>query len=351
MFFVLFLIMLPACHQHPEKKQFRHVIMDVDVSVDDMMSILYLLTCPEIRIEAITVVQGVSEVDTGAEIVLRLLQLTGHEKIPVATGADRPLEGNNLFPAEWQPPANEPFGLRLPESTLGPVSIPADSLMFQLINEYNGRISVLALGPATNIASCFLKFPGTAGKVDQIIVSDGAVFVEGAIKKEYPEINNTVSGWNQWVDPKAAGIVFNSGAKIRLVPLDLTALHSPDAILLDQNSVNEFNLHACNAEGNAMMDLMTAWLDFYHVEGESGTGSKVPIWDLVASMVFTHPEIATEWKDCRVDINMGTPETDGQILTGESDHGMVRIYLEGNQEMFDSLLIKAACSKSTSGIE
>ena len=340
---LLFLIAIPGCNQRPENKEARNVILDVDTSVDDLMAILYLLTCPDIQIKAITITNGVSNVDSGTEIILRLLNLTAHSEIPVAKGATGPLEGNNSFPKEWQPDIDQPFGLQLPAHSLKPLNIPADSLIVQLLKTYPNNINILALGPLTNIALSFTKHPELFPLSIPIYNSDGAINIMGAINLECPEINNTVSGWNQWVDPKAADIVFNSGAPIKLVPLDITALHSNDAILLKEDFVRNFDTIACNPEAKALKILMDNWIESYQSGNQPDSASRTaPVWDLVAALIFHHPEIATEWKDCNVNIAQGTPETDGQILVRESEESLVRIYLKGSQARFDSLFLKAA---------
>jgi inosine-uridine nucleoside N-ribohydrolase len=337
-----FLIIVSGCDQKSEKEEIKNVILDVDTSVDDLMAILYLLTCPDIHIKAITITNGVSNVDAGTEIVLRLLDLTDHGDIPVAKGASDPIEGNNSFPKEWQPDIDQPFGLQLPAHSLKPVNIPADSLIVLLLNEYPKNISILALGPLTNIALSFIKHPELFTQFTRIYNTDGAVYVKGAINLEYPEINNTVSGWNQWVDPEAADIVFNSGSPVKLVPLDITAPHSKDAILLNKDVVIKFNNNVCSTEGKALQTLMNNWIESYHTGIQpDDTLNMVPVWDVVTALIFHHPEIAIEWKDCNVNIAQGTPETDGQILVKESENPLVRIYLKGSQTKFDSLLLKA----------
>jgi purine nucleosidase len=345
---LLILVALPGCHQQPDKEEQGNIILDVDTSVDDIMAILYLLTCPNINIKAITTVNGVSDADAGTEIVLRLLNLTGHGDIPVAKGASKPIEGDNSFPEIWAPAVDKPFGLPLPAHQLEPINIPADSLIYHLIKTHRSNISILAFGPVTNIALSFMKHPELHKHVTGIYMSDGAIYVKGAINLEYPEINNTVSGWNQWVDPKAADIVFNSGAPVKLIPLDLTALHSSDAIVLGKDLIKDFNEIACSEEGKALQTLMNNWINIYlsDIPKEEAL-DMVPVWDLVAALIYHYPEIATGWKDCDVKIALGTPETDGQILIRESDEPKVRIYLKGSQSGFDSLFLKAAACNNT----
>lgn len=345
--FIIFPSIFHCCNSPQPEQDTRNIILDVDVSVDDMMTILYFLTCSDINIKAITIAEGVSDVETGTEIVLRLLNLTGHEDIPVAKGVRKPLEGKNAFPLEWKPSVDQPFGLQLPPQNLKPYELPADSLIARLISEHRNNISVFALGPMTNVATCFLKNPELAGEVSNVVVSDGAINITGAIYLEYPEISNTVSGWNQWVDPKAADIVFNCGAPISLIPLDITALHSEDAIVLSEYLIEKFNKIACNPEGKALKTLMNQWIGWYHsgIETE-GKDRAVPIWDVVAALIYHHPEIATEWMDCKVQVERGNPEIDGQIVVTEDKNSPVRIYLKGKQALFDSLFLESAACLS-----
>ncbi len=209
------------------------------------------------------------------------------------------------------------------------------------MNKYPKNISILALGPLTNIALSFIKHPELFTQFTRIYNTDGAVYIKGAINLEYPEINNTVSGWNQWVDPEAADIIFNSGSPVKLVSLDLTAPYSKDAILLKRDLVKKFNKTACNPEGKAIKTLMNNWIESYLSDIQIDTLDAAPVWDVFTALIFHHPEIAAGWKDCDVKIVNGTPETDGQILVRESEHPKVRIYLKGSQAKFDSLLLKA----------
>ena len=165
--FVLFLIVtgyIPSCKSQPEKESKRNIILDVDMSVDDMLSILYFLSCPDIDIKAITIENGVSTVDSGAEIVLRILNLTGHPEIPVAKGTGKPLEGDNAFPEQWRPPVDKPFGLALPAHHLIPSDKSAVTLIKQIAGENKNNLTIMALGPMTNLAQVFLDRLGVLAR-------------------------------------------------------------------------------------------------------------------------------------------------------------------------------------------
>jgi inosine-uridine nucleoside N-ribohydrolase len=340
---LVIMALMPACKQRPEKETRRNIILDVDTSVDDIMTILYFLSCPDVSIKAITIENGVSCIDSGAEIVLRLLNLTGHNEIPVAKGTAQPLAGDNAFPVEWQPPVDKPFGLELPEHTLKTAGVDAAELITKLAGTYRNNITILALGPMTNIARAFISHPRLAENIDQIYVSDGSVDIEGSIYIEYPEVNNRVAGWNLWVDARAAGIVFNSGAPVVLVPLDLTSLHGVDPLVLKSDFYEIYKRHSGGTIGKSMAVLMENWLTSYVSDQQADSTVKaVPIWDVVAGMIFHHPEIGTAWQDSRVKIQEGADEIAGQIVKLDSGSPNVRICFKGNQALLDSLLLVTA---------
>jgi pyrimidine-specific ribonucleoside hydrolase len=328
-----------AVHQKQAK---RNVILDVDTSGDDLMAIFYLLAQPDVDIKAITIVHGVSDVDHGTEIVLRALALTGHAGIPVVKGADVPMEGSNAFPAKWQPPVDHPFGLELPPHKLSPSTLKADEMISSLLKKFKGDITILALGPLTNIAEAFVKEPALAGYANGIYISDGAVYVKGAINLEYPAIKNTVAGWNLWVDAKAAGIVFSS-AKITLVPLDLTAVHGPHPVLLKSGVVNQYNTRASGIVGKSMASIFNNWITYYHADTKiNDTEEQAPVWDLVAAEIYCNNEVCTEWQQQKIEIKTGDPDSDGQIVIVKDKNPNVRICLRGNQDLFEENLLKTA---------
>jgi inosine-uridine nucleoside N-ribohydrolase len=331
-----------------QKQAKRNIILDVDTSGDDLMAILYLLAQPEVDIKAITIVHGVSDVEKGTEIVLRVLALTGRSDIPVVKGADVPMEGNNAFPAIWQPPVDHPFGLELPPHTLKPSALKAEEVISSLLKKYKGDISILALGPLTNIAEVFVKEPSLAGYVNGIYISDGAVYVKGAINLEYPAINNTVAGWNLWVDAKAASVIFGSAAQITLVPLDLTAVHGPHPVLLKSGVVKQFNTRVAGIYGKSLSSIFNNWITYYHADTKiSDTEEQAPVWDLVAAEIYCNNEVCTEWQQQNIEIKTGDPDTDGQIVIVKDKKPNVRICLLGNQELFEESLLKTAALSGT----
>jgi inosine-uridine nucleoside N-ribohydrolase len=338
------IFLAPVKADPPQADQLkRNVILDVDTSGDDLMAILFLLAQPDIDIKAITIVQGVSNVEAGAEMVLRLLALTGHDCIPVVKGSTVPLEGNNSFPVKWQPDLDHPYGLELPPQSHKASEMTAPETIISLVNRYKGNISILGLGPLTNIALALEKEPDLVNEISSIFVSDGAVYVKGAINLEYPAIHNTVSGWNLWVDAKAAGIVFRSGVKIKLIPLDLTALHSKHPVLLRSGIVRQFSDTVRGSIGRSLGVILENWIAYYQADSKIiNAENQAPVWDLVAAEIFANPEICIQSEEHSLDISTGNPETAGQIIFGKKKESNVSICLKGNQNLFDAVLLRSA---------
>ena len=213
----------------------RAVIVDTDAGADDLMAIAFLLSRPDIHLEAITIVNGMAHVPAGGRNVLRLLALAGRSDIPVFLGSENPLTGSQEFPAEWRSAADELPGITLPDPkrSVEPRSA-ADFLLKRLLDAAH-PVQVLALGPLTNLAEVFSKTPRAARTGRQLVILGGAVRVSGDLGDggAFPT-NNVSAEWNMFVDPEAAKIVFNSGAPIRLVPLDATQRIPMDMALFEQ---------------------------------------------------------------------------------------------------------------------
>ncbi len=213
----------------------RNIIIDTDVGSDDLMAIAFLLARKDVNIEAITIVNGLAHVPAGAKNILRLLELAGRTSIPVYPGRLSPLKGANEFPESWRTTADEIPGVDLPQTskTVGAVSA-FDYLRERLANA--GRpVSILALGPLTNIAEMLTKAPRSVSAIDDLVVMGGAIRVPGNLPlggSLYSD--NRTAEWNIYVDPVAAEKVFAAVTKLRLIPLDACNFVPVDAAFLAQ---------------------------------------------------------------------------------------------------------------------
>jgi pyrimidine-specific ribonucleoside hydrolase len=211
------------------------VIIDTDAGSDDLMAIAFLLSRPDIRVEAITVVNGMAHVPEGAKNVLRLLELSGRRDIPVFPGRESPLSGNAQFPDDWRRDSDKLPGVNLPEATRAVEQRSAVDYLSKRLSDAAHPVQVLTLGPLTNLAEVISSAPRAARTIRQLVIMGGAVHVPGNLGDSGMfKTDNTAAEWNIYVDPAAAKIVFASGVPIRLVSLDATQRVPIDMALLEQ---------------------------------------------------------------------------------------------------------------------
>ena len=192
------------------------VIIDTDMAVDGVMSILYLLGQEQLQIQAITVSgTGLVHCEAGVDQVLGILQMFETETIPVACGSEIPVEGANAFPGSWRAGADEANGYEFPPGG-EPSDLDAPELIVSVIKNSPMPVVVYAVGPQTNLANALRLDPTIASNVEMVYVMGGAFDAPGNAQR------NTDAEWNIWVDPVAADEVFRSDMPITLVPLDAT---------------------------------------------------------------------------------------------------------------------------------
>ncbi len=195
------------------------IIVDTDAGSDDYMAIAFLLARPDVKLEAIVVVNGLAHVDAGARNLLRLVQLSG-KRVPVFVGRANPLEGQREFPAAWRKTSDDLPGVMLPALTRKPEIRSA-------LSYYQDRLRqparILALGPLTNLAEVIAKQPAAAANIRELTIMGGAVRVPGNLGDGNVFTGgNQLAEWNIYVDPRAAAEVFEKIRGIRLVSLDAT---------------------------------------------------------------------------------------------------------------------------------
>jgi purine nucleosidase len=196
------------------------IILDTDIGtdVDDCLALALVLGSPELHLEAVTCVYG--DVALRAQMVLKLLRLAGRAEVPVALGAGAPLLGR--VPVYWA--GHEGVGLLEADEgpggggALAPTDEPAHHLIARAALASPGEIHLVAIGPLTNVALAFLSEPRLARSLAGLTVMGGAVRGLGG-----PEsLGLALAEHNIKCDPEAAQIVFGAGARLNVVPLDVT---------------------------------------------------------------------------------------------------------------------------------
>ena len=189
------------------------IILDTDPGIDDALALFLALASPDIQLEAITTVSGNVHVDLTTRNALALLELAGRTDIPVARGCDRPLVRQPVT-ADYVHGRNGLGGIELPEPKLQPISQHAVDLIIEKIMAVPGEITLVPIGPLTNIALALRKEPHIAQHVREVVIMGGALRVPGNV--------TPIAEFNIYADPHAAHIVLHAGWPIRLVTLDVT---------------------------------------------------------------------------------------------------------------------------------
>ena len=229
----LLLALLPGCASttspslepitpHAAAADAQPFVIDTDMAADDWLAILYLLGRSDVDVKAITVTgAGEAHCAAGTRNALNLAALAGRPEIPVACGREAPLEGDHAFPREWRQRVDDLLGLTLPENSTETSGESAVALLTSILQRSPHKVHLIALGPLTNVGELLEAEPGLVMNLEMITVMGGAVAVAGNVGSS-SNIENEAAEWNIYVDPRAAALVFGSGAPITLVPLDAT---------------------------------------------------------------------------------------------------------------------------------
>lgn len=304
------------------------ILIDTDMALDDWMAILYLLRNPEAQVEAITVAAtGEAHARPGVRNALRLLTLAGHAHIPVTAGSPRPLRGTHVFPLFLRWMVDLHMLQKMP-SPLGQAAREgAVELICRTLEKAERPLTIIALGPLTNLGQVFLQQPELTGKVAGITLMGGALDVPGNIQSINPHIPNKTAEWNIFIDPYAANIVFSSGVPVTVVPLDAT----------DQVPLSVEYLEQMKAEqGNPGLEFICKALQ--RIMSLSKGDRTFYFWDPLAAVVALHPEIAV-FEERRVRVVEEEGEESGRIVPAE-EGALVRVCTQVNRAAFEKLYLE-----------
>lgn len=271
----------------------RRVIIDTDPGVDDAFALLLAMRSPELRIEGITPVAGNVPLELTLPNALRMVEIAGRTDIPVAAGADRPLE-RRLVTATYAHGENGLGGAEFPLPKTKPVADMAADFIRQTVRKYPGEVTLVTLGPQTNVATALAADPGLAKLIKGVVMMGGSL--SGG--------NVTPSAeFNVYVDPEAARIVFQSGIPISMVGLDVTR----------KTALTEAHVQRLEAGGTAISKAaaLIARNTFNQNRAQGFLGGP-HMHDPLAMAAFLDPTLLA-WRDYYVDI-----ETKGELTAGET---------------------------------
>ena len=200
------------------------IILDVDTGSDDAVAIMTAILSPEIQLEAVCTVAGNKDIDKTTENTLRVIQLMDAD-VPVYRGCGGPLVKflrEDRVPIRMAKLKLEVDGkeiqmhsdyLDLPAASLAAQAVPAPVFYLDYLRKAAEPVTLVAVGPLTNLAVAFMLDPTIVEKIKRIVVMGGGYQVTNA---------SPTAEFNIWFDPEAAQRVLTSGAPVYFVPLDAT---------------------------------------------------------------------------------------------------------------------------------
>lgn len=296
------------------------VIVDTDMSTDDVVALLYVASSPEVDLRAVTVSgTGLTTCPVGARNALRLLALAGRPDVPVACGRDEPLAGPNQFPVEWRSRADSLFGLELPQAARRPQGTAVE-LLERVLTLAPRSVTVLSLAPLTDSAALLRARPALARKIARIVAMGGAVDVPGNIGPEHEKAE-----YNIWIDPVAAQEVLAAGVPTTLVPLDATN-DVPTTVFFSE-ALRRF--HYATPAATAAWELF--------VQNPSVWSGGQYFWDPLAAAAVTTPALL-DYRDEKLRVVSSLGPRDGDTV--RSHTGMlVRVAVAANRPAFERELL------------
>jgi inosine-uridine nucleoside N-ribohydrolase len=270
----------------------KRVIIDTDPGTDDAMAIILALNSPELKVEALTVVPGNVDGRQGLENALKIVSLAGRCDVTVAGGAQHPLN-QKLITAQFWHGKNGLADVELPPSKCKPDPRFGPDLIIELVHKYPHEITLIPVGPLTNIALAVSKDPSIASLVKDIVIMGGSITggnVNGAAEA------------NIYNDPEAAQIVFNAGWMVTMVGSDVG----------ERTLITRKYLAQLQSSRGLQSDFIAKIADFYLTRSEKSGYSGAAMYDPLAVGTVIDPTLVT-LKEMHVDV-----ETRGEFTRGET---------------------------------
>jgi purine nucleosidase len=280
----------------------RTFLIDTDTASDDAVALIMALRDPGVRVAAITTVAGNVDVHQATRNALYTAELCDAD-VPVYVGAEKPLlrEYEN---ATWFHGRDGLGDHNYPLPRKSPQQLHAVDAIIDTI-EANPQLTVVTLGPLTNLALALAKRPAIAAKVGRCVVMGGAPCCEGNV--------TPAAEYNVWVDPEAARIVMLSGLPVELVGWQLSrgdaVLNESDIarILGFDNALSRFAIE-CNSHARQAYKTQTV---------EDG----IALPDPVAMCLALDATVGTEWSSHAIEVETQSELTRGMTVVDRLNVG------------------------------
>ena len=271
----------------------QKIIIDTDPGQDDAVAILLALASPELEVLGIVAVAGNVPLALTQVNARKVVELSGRTDIPVFAGCDRPLS-RDLVTAEHVHGKTGLDGIELPEPVLPLQEVHGVEFIIDTLRAHEaGTVTLVPIGPLTNIAEAFRRAPDIIGRVQRIVLMGGAYFEVGNI--------TPAAEFNIYVDPEAAAEVFAAGVPLVVMPLDVTHKALTDRAWVE----------AMRALPGRCGPAVAGWTDFFERFDTAKYGSLgAPLHDPCTIAWLLRPDLF-EGREINVEI-----ETEGRWTTG-----------------------------------
>jgi len=301
-----------------EKK--RLLIIDTDPGIDDAVAIAICLFSEKLKVELISSVAGNVDVEKTTKNILKLLKFY-KKKIPVAKGSAYPLIKVPTYATNVHGESGmDGYDFKeVDESLLLPDN--AIVAMANTIKKAKEKVTILAIGPLTNIALLLKTFPEVKEKIEEIVLMGGSL-TRGN--------NGVMSEFNINQDPHAAKIVFNSGVKLVIAPLDVGL----KALIYPSDSEKIKNM---NESGKMLYSLFSHYRSF-------GLKNGLKMYDSCAVAYLLKPEMF-EIVETFVDVEINGEYTSGVTVIDLKNYlkrsANALVCVDIKQEMFKDWLLES----------
>lgn len=254
----------------------QKIIIDTDPGQDDAVAILLALASPEITVLGITCVAGNVPLPMTTRNARIICELAERPDVRVFAGCDRPI-ARPLVTAEHVHGKTGLDGIELPDPVMPLQDQHAvDFLIETLRAEPEGTVTLVPIGPLTNIATALTRAPDIAARIQRIVLMGGAYFEVGNI--------TPAAEFNIYVDPEAADIVFRSGVELVVMPLDVT----------HKALTNRARVEAFRALPGRVGPAVASWTDFFERFDKEKYGSEgAPLHDPCTVAWILRPDLFT----------------------------------------------------------
>ncbi len=279
----------------------RRIIIDTDPGVDDAMAIFYALSSPELDVLGLTTVFGNATTETTTYNALALLELAGRSDVPVARGADTPLVATYGGPVDFVHGADGQGNAGIPAPTASAVAESAAEFIVRSVMAAPGEITLVPVGPLTNIALAMRLEPKLTENLREIVLMGGNAFCPGNV--------NPSAEANIHNDPEAADIVFGADCPITMAGLDVT--HKVQMTHADLARIGAMS----NPRAEHLARILPCYVDFHTTyEGLDG----IFVHDSTAVSYLLAPDAFT-WEEAPIRVDCGQSFGRAKTIAGKGE--------------------------------